>query len=270
MRSIAALSITVFSLFLISSTRAEGEFPWELFLPAIISGGNSLTCENIAGCYNGDFTDNCVGYNVRGKMNVSIKEDCSVTIVSSYGVTSNGLIRERSGGTYHGTGNTGSNGCGSFSFTAVDKGSAISVNYKYSNGKAGTLPNGESGYCKSENRLRTEMLVGTWRFSYYVGDSYYEDTYTFKSNNISKSQEYNDVYIITGTGEYGSIAYGGYSPDIGYYEIFHPLMYLTNYSDYYRFNLTNYNKASGCYYLLSPLSTSFSPICHPLNGTKIN
>lgn len=267
MRSLAGFVFAALSFFLVSSAFAEEEFPWELFLPAIISGGNSLTCEDIAGCYSGDFTDNCAGYSAQGKMNVSIKENCSVTIVSSYGVTSSGSITERNGATYSGTGNTGSNGCGSFSFTAIDKGSYISVNYRYNNGKTGALPSGVSGYCKSENRLRTEMLAGTWRFSYYIGDSYYDDTFAFKIGTITTAPGYSDVYTITGTNEYGSKVYGGYSPDIGYYEVLYPWEYLTGYTGYYKFSLTNYNKASGCYFLLNPYFQY--NLCYPLNGTKI-
>ena len=203
MRTLSGFFIAVLSLFLVSSAFAEEEFSWELFLPAIISGGNALKCGDIAGCYSGDFTDNCAGYSLQGKMNVTIKENCSFTIVSSYGVTSSGSITERNGGTYSGTGNTVSNGCGSFSFTAVNKGSSISVNYIYNNGKTGVLPIGVSGYCKTENRLRTEMLAGKWNFSYISNDYQFNWIFDLKMNTIIPTTGEVDTFTIYGEDEHG-------------------------------------------------------------------
>lgn len=266
MRSLAGFVFAALSLFLVSSAFAEEEFPWELFLPAIISGGNSLTCEDIAGCYSGDFTDNCAGYSAQGKMNVSIKENCSVTIVSSYGVTSSGSITKRNGGTYSGTGNTGSNGCGSFSFTAIDKGSFIAVNYRYNNGKTGTLPSGVSGYCKSENRLRTEMLAGTWNFSYISNDYQYNWIFDLKMNTIVPTTGEVDTFTIYGEDEHGDQILAGYSPNLGAYELLDPYVVIQDYYGYYKFEFVGNDRVAGCHYLLTP---SYISSCDQFIGKKI-
>lgn len=267
MRSLAGFVIAVLSLFLVSSAFAEEEFSWELFLPAIISGANSLTCEDIAGCYSGDFTDNCPGYSAEGKMNVSIKENCSVTIVSSYGVTSSGSITERNGGTYSGTGNTGSNGCGPFSFTAIDKEPSISVNYTYNNGKTGALTSGAPGYCKSENRLRTEMLAGKWRFSYISSGYQFDWIFDLKMNTIVPTTGEVDTFTIYGDDEHGDEILAGYSPNLGVYELLDPFVVIKDYYGYYKFSFVGNDQVAGCHYLLTP---SYISPCDQFTGKRID
>ena len=266
MKLLAGFVIAVLSLFLVSSAFAEEEFSWELFLPAIISGGNTLKCGDIAGCYSGDFTDNCAGYSLQGKMNVSIKENCSFTIVSSYGVASSGSITEINGDTYLGAGNTGSNGCGSFSFTAVDNGSSISVNYKYNNGKTGVLPSGVSGYCKSENRLRTEMLAGKWNFSYISGGYQYDWIFNLKINTIVPATGELDTFTIYGVDEHGDEILAGYSPNLGVYELLDPFVVIKDYYGYYKFSFVGNDRVAGCHYLLTP---SYISSCDQFIGKKI-
>ena len=267
MRTLSGFFIAVLSLFLVSSAFAEEEFPWELFLPAIMSGGSSLTCKDIAGCYSGGFTDNCTGYSVQGRMNVSIKENCSVSIISSYGVTSSGSITKRNGETYFGTGNTGSNGCGSFSFTAVDKGPSISVNYIYNNGKTGVLPSGASGYCKSENRLRTEMLAGKWSFSYISNDYQFDWIFDLKMNTIVPTAGEVDTFTIYGEDEHGDEILAGYSPDLGAYELLDPYVVIKDYYGYYKFSFVGDDRVAGCHYLLTP---NYISSCDQFTGKIID
>ena len=207
-------SFFLFGYFLLPSFGCCKDFQWPMFLPAITSTGSQLNCGNIAGCYDGVFTDNCPGTSVSGRINLTIREDCSFNSFSNYGVQTNGTITSRAGSTYNGSGQSDSTGCGMFNISCSDNGTSLACNYKYSSGASGAIPNAVQGACKSVNRLKTEMLAGYWRYTYQI-ISIFNDDYYLNINDVEESTTSPGEYSIFGTDEYGSLVVAGYDPTYG-------------------------------------------------------
>ncbi|MDD3813482.1 MAG: hypothetical protein PHZ02_02460 [Desulfocapsaceae bacterium] len=145
------ISIVVLLLFLGPISVSGKDFSWFMFLPPITGHSSctntNVTCENIAGCYEGAFTDNCPGIVLAGRMNFTMNADCSFSSLSNYGVQTSGSITGCNGSTYTGSGTTDSTGCGAFLLTCTGTKSSIACNYTYSNGKTGTIPDASSAVC---------------------------------------------------------------------------------------------------------------------------
>jgi len=150
MKSLVLILMTLIC-FPARGTAAEPDFPWELFLPAITKMGSNLplSCNDIAGCYNGIFTDSCPGFSLEGRINIALQNDCTFTVITNSGIHANGKFTKRDGNTYTGSGQTDSAGCGAFNIVMGDLGTSITANYKYVNGLTGSVPNASSGICKS-------------------------------------------------------------------------------------------------------------------------
>ena len=72
------ITVVVFLCFLQPVPGNCKDFPWPMFVPATTNpGSGELNCGNIAGCYDGIFTDNCPGTSVSGRINLTVREDCS-------------------------------------------------------------------------------------------------------------------------------------------------------------------------------------------------
>ncbi|MGB5232313.1 MAG: hypothetical protein WBN83_12390 [Desulfoprunum sp.] len=267
MKSLVLILMTLIC-FPARGTAAEPDFPWELFLPAITKMGSNLplSCNDIAGCYNGIFTDSCPGFSLEGRINIALQNDCTFTVITNSGIHANGKFTKRDGNTYTGSGQTDSAGCGAFNIVMGDLGTSITANYKYVNGLTGSVPNASSGICKSANRLNTEMLTGTWRLTYKIGDSTYIDDYKFNINDIEELASSPGVFILYGVDKYDDIVYGGYSPDISKFEIIDPSV-ITGWYDYYQFLTPVNGKISGCEYFITEWS-SFT--CNPMTGVRLS
>lgn len=146
------------------------KFPWPLFMPAITKMGKcspqnlllctteetclqsrgywytnschaEITCSDIAGYYSGDMSDNCPGFWVSGPVFVSITSGCYFHADSyMYGVSSFGIFNHRQGDVITSdSAQTSVNGCGQFSITCTDRGDSHFCNYRYLNGRMGTM-----------------------------------------------------------------------------------------------------------------------------------
>jgi len=242
------------------------KFPWDMFLPAINRGcvDQKGTCECIAGCYEGAFTDNCPGTAVTGMMNLTVNADCSFSSLSNHGVQTSGSITNHTGSTYSGSGTTDSNGCGAFSLTCTDIGSSVACNYKYNNGRTGSIPNAGSSTCKPLNRFKTELLAGSWRYTYQI-ISIFTDDYYLDINNVKESSSTPGEYDIYGEDRWGNLIIAGYSPSLGKYSLYDSGITIDK---YYTFSFIGNGLVSGCYYQIDLSNGSWSS-CYPMSGTLL-
>ena len=127
---------------LISSPVKAESFPWIIFLPAINKHvvNTTLSCIDVQGSYQGEFTDNCPGIIMSGVMYISLKSDCSFSGYSNWMVGIKGKITSRADTVYTGYGTTDSSGCGPFSIVCNNGYDFISCNYTYGNGRSGSIP----------------------------------------------------------------------------------------------------------------------------------
>lgn len=251
-RTIIAI-IQVASLLLFFSAQADEEdFPWVLFIPVITSGtaDQEISCESIAGCYSGLFVDTCSGSSVEGRINISVRKDCSFVSITDSGIQASGSITDQNQSIYTGNGQTDANGCGAFTISINHTGDSFSGNWEYKNGRHGSITNAASGVCKSANRLATEMLAGSWRFTYSVGSSTYTDSYQFNLGSVEELSSYPGAFVIYGQDQFGDPVSGGYSPDIQSFEIVDPSI-ITNWFDYYQFYPVINGQVSGCHFLIT-------------------
>lgn len=128
----------------------KAENPWPIFIPIIMQAGSSpkAPCEDLAGCYQGAFTDNCDGTPVSGGLTLTVNNDCSFSTLIDLGVRTSGELTTRNGSTYSGFGQTDSNGCGAFTVSCTDKGASVTCEYTYSNGSGGQIPGASATVCK--------------------------------------------------------------------------------------------------------------------------
>lgn len=250
----------------IEYTYVSKKFPWTMFLPAITRGcaEQAGRCECIAGCYEGAFTDNCPGTAVTGMMNLTVNADCSFSSLSNYGVQTSGSITNHTGSTYSGSGTTDSNGCGAFSLTCTDTGSSVACNYTYSNGKTGSIPNAGSSTCKPLNRLKTEMLAGSWRFAYQILIMFTSDYY-LDLNSVKESSLTLGEYYIYGEDQWGDLVIAGYAPTLGKYDLYDSGITIDK---YYTFSFIGNGLITGCYYQIDLSDNSWSS-CYPMSGTLL-
>lgn len=258
-------SFFLFGYFFLPSFGYCKDFQWPMFLPAITSIGSELNCGNVAGCYEGFFTDNCSGTSVSGRINLTIREDCSFNSFSNYGVQSRGTITNRRGSTYSGPGQTDSNGCGAFNISCSGSGSTLSCNYTYNNGKVGSIPNVTSGACKPINRLKTEMLAGYWRFTYQIISSY-NSYYYLDIKYVEKSTSISGEYDIFGNDEYGGLVIGGYDTTYNDYSLYDQGSIIDR---FYVFNFAGGGVVNGCYYQINNSDGSWSN-CYPMSGVLLS
>lgn len=264
------INIIVFFLLLAPVNASSADFPWTMFLPGIIGNHSGIspkvTCEDIAGCYEGAFTDNCPGTVVTGRMYLAMNSDCSFSSFSNSGVQATGSITGRNGSIYTGSGTTDSNGCGAFSLTCSDTGSSVSCNYTYSTGKTGSIPNASPVACKPLNRLKTEMLAGSWRFTYQIGISTFTNDYYLNINDVQASTSITGQYDIYGEGQWGDPVIAGYVLSLGKYDLYDPGSIINR---YYSFSFIGNGLVSGCYYQIDSSTGSWSS-CYPMSGTLIS
>ncbi|HBI16280.1 MAG TPA: hypothetical protein DDY20_12365 [Desulfobulbaceae bacterium] len=133
-----------------------------LTMPPLLAA--SAGTDHIAGCYSGNFTDNCLGDTVNGIIGVAINADRSFSTLSIFGVESSGKFTEKIHNTYSGSGQTDATGCGSYDITCTDLGYSISCNYKYANGKTGAIPDANQAQCMPANKFLIQSLAGSWNF----------------------------------------------------------------------------------------------------------
>lgn len=267
MKNMGKLFSAVVLLVVLLPLNVIGEtFSWPMFIPAITGAGNGseLNCNNIMGCYDGSFSDNCPGTYVSGRINLTVREDCSFSSFSNYGVLTNGTITSRRGSTYSGSGQTDSNGCGAFNISCTGTGSSLACNYKYSNGKTGSIPNASRGACKPINRLKTEMLAGYWRYTYQI-ISMWNDYYYLNINDVEESTSSPGVYNIFGTDEYGGLVVAGYDPTYGNYSLYDSGSIM---DEFYVFDFSGGGVVSGCYYQIDNSDGSWSS-CYAMTGVLL-
>ncbi len=243
----------------------SGKFAWTMFLPAITAANfnQDLNCGAIAGCYSGLFSDTCSGSGVTGRINLTVSSDCSFSSISSFGVGANGNITARNGAAYSGFGRTESDGCGEFTITCNDMGSAVSCNYTYGNGRTGSMQDAPLGQCKSENRIKTEALAGSWRFTYQIISAFTND-YELDLNEVKASSSSPGDFIILGQGEYGNQVIAGFDASLGDYVL---LDSGTIIDRYFTFSYSGNGIVSGCYYQIDSDDGSWSS-CHPMRGIQ--
>ncbi len=279
--------------FVLSAGSSFGaEFSWPMFVPATTGAGlcdaqniercrneadclsfggywfndqcNSFTCSDIAGCYSGTMSDNCPGYWVGGKIGISIGSNCSFASVSQYGVKVSGTITARQGNVFSGTAQTDANGCGQFSITCTDNGTSISCNYRYATGQTGSIINARQGDCIPANRFLTETLAGSWRFNYAIGSSPFVQNYSLDVRTVEEYPAGSGEFVIYGKGQYDNPVAAEYLPDDDMYALLDPGSIIDR---LYNFNYTNTNSVSGCYYMYSHSSGTWSN-CYPMTGTR--
>lgn len=255
-------------IFLLGPVNAgSNDFSWSMFIPAITGTTPGvtpiLTCADIAGCYEGAFTDSCSGTLMSGSLYLAVDSDCSFSSFSNYGVQASGAFTAGNGSIYTGSGQTEAGGCGAFSLTCTDTGAAIACSYTYSNGTTGSLPNASAGLCKPINRLKTEMLAGYWRFIY---SGIYNNDYSLYINTVAESSSTPGEYYIYGEDQFGGFVYARYSPGMGRYDLYdYGAPSLPD--QYYIFSFTGPNLVAGCnYQIYSEISWSS---CYPLSGVRL-
>jgi hypothetical protein len=223
------------------------------------------TCEDIAGCYSGNFTDNCPGYNVNGILGVNINFDCTFSTVSIFGVKSSGKIIDRTNNTYIGTGQTDPSGCGAYNITCTDLGSSISCNYNYDNGRSGSISNGYSAQCMPPNKFLTQSLAGSWSFTYQI-ISTFQDKFYLNKNTVKESPIGSGHFYIYGVDQFNNTVIADYDPTYNNYGLFNPGSII---DQLFIFSYTNTNNIAGCYYQYSHSSGQFSS-CYPVNGYRFS
>lgn len=266
MKSLPSISVVMLLCCLQPVPGNCDDFSWPMFVPATTNlGGGELTCGNIAGCYDGLFTDNCPGTSVSGRINLTVREDCSFSSFSNYGVQTNGIITSRNGSTYSGSGQSDSNGCGAFNISCSNNGTSLACNYQYSSGASGSIPNATQGACKSLNRLKTEMLAGYWRFTYQI-ISIFNSYYYLNINEVEESSFSPGEYNIFGTDEYGGLVVAGYDPAYDDYTLLDSGSIIDR---FYVFNFSGGGIVSGCYYQIDNSDGSWSR-CYAMSGVLLS
>lgn len=261
-----SLSFCSFVLFAPSSSFGE-DFPMELFMPPILAGvnnNNASVCDGIVGCYEGTFTDNCAGSTISGKINLMVNDKCSFSSLSSLSVGTSGTIYDKKDSTYSGTGSTDPNGCGNFSITCQKKNSSMFCNYRYANGKSGSISNAVPVPCKPINRLKTELLAGSWVFTYKI-INIFTNYYYLNINNVKESSSVKGEYYIYGTDEWGDVITAQYSKSLNSYSLYDSGSIIDR---FYVFNFTGNGTVSGCYYQIDNYDQSWSS-CYPMIGTSL-
>lgn len=125
-------------------------FSWPTVLPAINAAKSNqrLTCESLAGCYKGEYTDNCEGPTVRGEVDLTVGRDCTFRAFIDVAFQPSGNLISRDGSMYSGSGQTDSTGCGAFTLTCTEKNTSITCDYKYSNGREGQIIGTSNSSCR--------------------------------------------------------------------------------------------------------------------------
>lgn len=262
------ICLSFYSFVLFTPSLSFGEdFPMELFMPPILAGvnkDNGPVCDGIVGCYEGIFTDNCAGSTISGKINLMVSDKCSFSSLSSLSVGTSGAISDKKDSTYYGTGSTDPNGCGNFSITCQKNNSSISCNYRYANGKSGSISNAVPVPCKPINRLKTELLAGSWVFTYKI-INIFTNYYYLNINSVKESSSVKGEYYIYGTDEWGDIILAQYSKSLNSYSLYD---FGSIIDRVYIFNFTGNGTVSGCYYQVDNYDQSWSS-CYPMIGTSL-
>jgi hypothetical protein len=265
----AIINFTILILISISST-VYAKSNLLLTMPPILAATIDRdkidhSCSDIAGCYSGNFVDNCPGYNVNGILGVNINSDCTFSTVSIFGVKSSGKITGRTNNTYIGRGQTDPSGCGAYNITCMDLGSSISCNYNYDNGRSGSISNGYSAQCMPPNKFLTQSLAGSWSFTYQI-ISIFQDRFYLDKNTVQESPIGSGHFYIYGVDQFNSSVIADYDPTYNNYGLFNPGSII---DQLFIFSYTNNNNIAGCYYQYSHSSGQFSS-CYPVNGNRFS
>jgi hypothetical protein len=109
---------------------------------------------------------------------------------------------------------------------------------------------------------KTQLLMGTWVFSYVIGGIAFSQTYTLDQiPGITNSQ---GGYSIFGTGEYGDPIVASYWPTDNDWTLLDPGSIIDRWFDF----STNGSTVNGCYFQISHPSETWSN-CFTLTGQKI-
>lgn len=129
---------------------SQHKFSWPMLLPAITTAKSNqkLTCESLAGCYKGEYTDNCEGPTVRGEVDLTVGRDCTFRAFIDVAFQPSGNLTHRNGSMYSGSGQTDSTGCGAFTLTCTENDASITCDYTYSNGREGNIMGSSSISCR--------------------------------------------------------------------------------------------------------------------------
>ncbi len=243
------------------------DFSIELFMPPILAGAQTdktSACDGLVGCYEGFFSDNCPGTTISGKLYMTINDKCSFSALSSFGVETSGVISQKVDSIYYGTGTTDLSGCGNFSINCRKINSSIFCNYRYDNGKTGSISNAVPVPCKPINQLKTELLAGSWVFTFKI-ITVFTDYYYLDINSVKESSSEKGEYYIYGTDEYGGSILAQYDKSLNQYTLYDPGYGIDM---FYVFNFTGNGSVAGCYYQISQYDQSWSR-CYPMIGTSL-
>lgn len=227
-----------------------------LTMPPLLAASYSM--DHIAGCYSGNFTDNCSGININGIIGVTINDNRSFSTVSIFGGQSSGKFIERENNTYTGSGQTDATGCGPYDISCTDLGYSISCNYKYANGKTGTISNANAASCMPAEKFFIQNLAGGWSFTGQSSHDYY-----FNINNVIENPPGSGNYNIKGYGKTGDQVSVSYISGNTY--PFHLTQYCFRYCPWFEFNFISTNNIEGRYCEGYPDIT-----CHPFSGNRFS
>lgn len=227
-------------------------------IPPLLAASQST--DHIAGCYSGNFTDNCLGNNANGIIGVSITTDRSFSTVSIFGGKSSGKLTERIKNTYTGSGQTDATGCGFYDITCTDLGYSISCNYKYANGKTGTISNANPTQCMAANKFLIQSLAGSWTFMHSSNNFY------LNINTVRESPPGSGNYYIDGCDSAGGRITVSYISDYTYrYHLPDPECPGERYCPWFEFNYISTNNIEGRYCHSYPYI-----ICDQFSGNRLS
>jgi hypothetical protein len=114
---------------------------------------------------------------------------------------------------------------------------------------------------KPFNQLQTERLLGTWRFTYTIISIF---TDTFALNDVEPSTTTAGQWNIFGHDQFNNTVIAGYTPSLGRFTL---LDQGTIIDEFFVFDLTGTDIASGCYYQLSKGATALGT-CYAMTGIR--
>jgi hypothetical protein len=114
------------------------------------------------------------------------------------------------------------------------------------------------------NLAKTQQLVGgTWSYTYRI-ISTFTDRYVFTSL-VSSTPDSSGNYFVSGTGEFGNLAVGGYNVTSRFWAV---LAKGSIIDEFYTFTFSDNNTVSGCYYQINPPGSTNLSNCYSLVGTR--
>lgn len=112
------------------------------------------------------------------------------------------------------------------------------------------------------NKSKTEMLIGSWDFTYTIISSYVSKyVLSGPATELASNPGY---YYVTGTDEYNEVIAAAYDSSLGQYTL---LDQGTIIDRFYTFDLPAANMAQGCFYLITKSTDEWST-CYSMTGKK--